>query len=119
MDFSECACSGKTLARLLQPAIMTVLARQPVHGYLILQRLQDLPMFRDHPPDATGVYRFLKSMEKDGLVTSTWDLADTGPARRRFVLTHDGEVCLGHWVETLEEYRRTVTQLLAELKAAR
>ena len=119
MDFSKCACSGRSLGRLLQPAIMAVLAREPVHGYRILQRLQEMDMFKGHPPDATGVYRFLRSMETDGLVTSTWDLADSGPARRRFELTADGEACLARWVETLKGYQRAVGELLAVLKAAR
>jgi PadR family transcriptional regulator PadR len=119
MDFNQCACSGKSLGRLLQPTIMTVLAGEPLHGYRILQRLGEMEMFRGHPPDATGVYRFLKSMEKDGLVTSTWDLADSGPARRRYELTADGRACLAQWTETLEAYRQAVTEVLAALRAAR
>jgi len=73
-NLNECPCSGKTLARLIQPAVMTVLADEPLHGYVIVQRLTAMTMFRDHGPDITGVYRLLKSMEKKGFVTSTWEI---------------------------------------------
>src|SRR5215207_3071991 len=90
MDLDQCACSGKSLGRLVQPAIMAVLAEQAVHGYLIIQRLAEMEMFRCGPPDPTGVYRVLRSMEEDGLVVSTWDFGDSGQAKRRFELTADG-----------------------------
>ena len=112
MDFSQCACSGKTLGRLLRPAIMAVLAKEAVHGYLVMQRLEQMDMFKGHPPDATGVYRLLKSMEDDGLVSSAWDLADSGPARRIFKLTADGHACLQEWLRTLRRYRDAMDELL-------
>jgi len=116
MDFSECSCSGKSLGRLLQPAIMAVLAREPVHGYLIAQRLEQMAMFKSRPPDHTGIYRLLKSMEEHGLVASTWDLADSGPAKRRFELTARGKGCLARWTQTLADYRKAIGDLLEVLE---
>ena len=113
MDFSQCACSGKTLGRLLRPAIMAVLRDEPVHGYLVAQRLGQMSAFRDQPPDSAGLYRLLKAMETEGLVVSSWDLADSGPARRRFELTADGRACLARWVRTLRDYRAAIDELLA------
>jgi DNA-binding PadR family transcriptional regulator len=118
MDFNDCACSGKTLGRLLQPAVMGILAEQPLHGYLIVQRLTRLAMFKANPPDPTGLYRLLRGMEDEKLVTATWDLADSGPAKRRFELTRSGRQCLTQWVETLKEYRRCIDDLLAAIKLA-
>jgi DNA-binding PadR family transcriptional regulator len=118
MDFDQCACTGKTLGRLVQPAIVALLAEEPLHGYLLVQRLAGLAMFRCQKPDPTGVYRALRAMEKDGLVTSTWDLADNGPAKRRFELTHDGMACLEQWRQTLEGYADSVNDLLRTIKRA-
>ena len=112
MNLNECPCSGKTLARLIQPAVMAVLANEPLHGYVIVQRLAGMDMFRDHGPDITGVYRLLKSMEKKGFVTSTWQLAASGPAKRRYALTPEGRTCLGRWITTLRTYRDAVANLL-------
>ena len=116
MDFDDCPCSGKSLARLLQPAVMAVLAKEPLHGYRIAQRLRRLAMFRDHRPDPTGLYRLLKSMEEQGLVVSSWELADTGPAKRRFELTPSGRACLDQWIQTLEGYQAAVSQLLRMMR---
>ena len=112
MNLNECPCSGKTLARLIQPAVMAVLASEPLHGYVIVQRLAGMSMFRDHGPDTTGVYRLLKSMEKKAFVTSTWELAASGPAKRRYALTPDGRACLTRWIATLRVYRAAVDDLL-------
>ena len=116
LDFDECSCSGKGLGRLLQPAIMTLLAQEPLHGYRIVQRLKQMAMFKDRPPDSTGVYRLLKSMEEDGIVTSAWDLADSGPARRQYKVTKAGMACLAKWQETLEDYAAAIAELLASVK---
>jgi DNA-binding PadR family transcriptional regulator len=113
MDFDDCPCSGKTLARLLQPAVMMVLAQEPLHGYRLVQRLGELVMFRAQSPDPTGVYRLLKAMEEQGYVTSAWELADSGPAKRRFALTRAGRACLTRWTQTLEVYEAAVADLLA------
>jgi Ni2+-binding GTPase involved in maturation of urease and hydrogenase len=119
MDFDQCACSGKTLGRLVQPAIMGLLAHEPLHGYLLVQRLSTLEMFRDQSPDPTGVYRVLRAMEEDGLVTSAWAFGDTGPARRRFELTASGSACLARWTDTLKQYAGAIDGLLATIAGAR
>ena len=111
-NLNECPCSGKTLARLIQPAVMAVLADEPLHGYVIVQRLTGMTMFRDHGPDITGVYRLLKGMEKKGFVTSTWELAARGPAKRRYTLTPEGKACMARWIATLRIYRDAVSNLL-------
>ena len=112
MNLNECPCSGKTLARLIQPAVMAVLADEPLHGYVIVQRLVGMTMFQDHAPDIAGVYRLLKSMEKKGFVTSTWELPGSGPAKRSYALTPDGRTCMARWITTLRTYRDAVSDLL-------
>jgi DNA-binding PadR family transcriptional regulator len=69
-------------------------------------------MFQDHGPDIAGVYRLLKSMEKKGFVTSSWELAASGPAKRRYALTPGGRACLTRWITTLRTYRDAVSNLL-------
>lgn len=118
MTFEECACSGKTLARLLQPAVMALLADEPLHGYRLAQRLQEMAMFRGNPPDPTGLYRMLKSMEDRGLVTSTWDLTERGAAKRQYKLTRSGRVCLRKWSKTLADYSQALAEILQVIQAA-
>jgi len=112
IDLAGCPCTGKNLARLVHPAILAVLAQESLHGYLILERLADAAMFRDQPPDPAGVYRILKTMEQEGLMTCAWDLQSSGPARRQYTITGKGIACLRTWLETLINYRNSVDILI-------
>ena len=118
MDLRQCPCSGKTLARLVQPAVMAVLARGPLHGYRILQELKSHAMFAGQGPDTTGLYRLLRAMEKQALVSSTWDTTAAGPAKRHYELTPAGRDCLAQWIRTLRAYQESVAALLAVAAAA-
>lgn len=119
MDITQCACSGKTLDRLLRPVILATFARAGTHGYDLVQQLGRLNLFADSPPDASGIYKTLKLMEKEGLVSSDWDLGDHGPAKRRYALTKDGRTCLKRWAGTLLAYRAQIDGLLAILDSSR
>ncbi|MEZ4600089.1 MAG: PadR family transcriptional regulator [Syntrophotaleaceae bacterium] len=116
MDLNQCACSGKTLARLVRPAVLAILARGETHGYDLVQQLSGLDIYGKMPPDTSGIYKVLKSMEGEGLVSSSWELSDNGPAKRRYALTAAGGECLRRWCETLQAYRRQIDGLLALLK---
>jgi len=118
IDPAACPCSGATLGRLIQPAIMAVLARGPLHGYCIVQRLARTPVLDGDRPDPTGVYRMLRGMEDRVLVVSSWGLSDSGPAKRLYRLTPAGRRCLGRWVETLAAYRRSIGRLLSAARQA-
>ena len=114
----RCPCQGETLDRLIQPAVLAFLAREPMSGYRLLRLLDGMPMFREHKPDPAGVYRCLKMMERRGLVTGSWSLSHSGPASRRFRLTRAGQSCLARWVETLVVYRQDLDFILALTRKA-
>jgi len=118
-DMSNSPCAGKTLDKLIQPAILTVLAREALHGYRVVQRIAEMPTLGGCQPDAAGVYRFLRSMEKRGLVVSSWDVSGAGPAKRSYRITEAGRTCLANWVQTLEDYRTAIGGLLARARKAR
>jgi DNA-binding PadR family transcriptional regulator len=118
IDLVDCPCTGKNLARLLHPAILTVLAQESLHGYRILERLADETMFHGQPPDPAGVYRILKSMEQEGLVTCNWDLQSSGPARRQYTITERGMACLSKWLETITTYQNSITMLRTTIRKA-
>ncbi len=113
-----CACTGGTLDRLIQPAILAVLAEGPLHGYRLAERIGAMPGFAGHKPDVSGVYRFLKAMDHKGLVRSAWDLAQRGPAKRTYHITPAGRRCLRRWIRTLEQYRQAISALLSSTRRA-
>ena len=118
VDFEACPCSGRTLSKLLQPAIMTLLATEPLHGYCIVSRLAEMPTLGGSPPDSTGVYRMLKFMEEHSFVDCSWETPDSGPARKTYRLTATGYRCLERWIDTLEGYHRAIGSLLASAREA-
>lgn len=112
-ELSECSQLGKSLSRLTQPSILAVLAKanKPQHGYLIIQEMANGPMFGGNAPDPTGVYRILKQMENNGLVTSEWDTSESGPAKRCYSLTDEGRACLRRWIDALACYSASIQEL--------
>ena len=119
-EVPRCPCLGVTLAKLIQPTILSILADGRLHGYRIVERAAAIPTVRGGRPDSTGIYRTLHAMQRRGLVVSAWDASGTGPARRPYELTDEGRACLGKWAETLVRYRATIDALLgAARKAAR
>lgn len=84
-----------------------------LHGYNILQRLQETYMFQDKKPDPAGVYRCLKKMEQGGYVTAVWDVSDAGPAKKLYTITTDGLECLKTWLHTLTNYHNSLGLFLS------
>lgn len=117
-DLSGCPCTGATLDKLIQPAILAVLARAPAHGYALAERIGAMPGFAGQRPDASGVYRALKSMEGKGLVRSAWDVSQAGPAKKTYHITPGGRDCLRLWVRTLEAHGQAVAALLKTARRA-
>ncbi len=116
--FVTCPCTGATLDRLVQPAILAALTEGDMHGYLLAERISRMPGLSDEKPDVSGIYRFLKKMEAAGLVASSWDAGDKGHAKRLFGITSNGRACLTQWTATLDKYLKTIAALLNETKAA-
>lgn len=118
LDLSTCPCTGMTLDRLIQPAILTVLAEGPRHGYAVAEEINRRMAFGKETPDMSGIYRFLKVMEERGLVVSSWDVSHGGPARNCYKITPDGLRCLAQWIKTLERYRDGINRLLRAARSA-
>lgn len=112
----KCVCSGKSLDRMLRPAILTILSDRTLglHGYAIEKELQAFKFFRNHPPDYTGLYRLLKRMDAEGLLSSKESDSQAGPSRRIYRLTGRGRICLCRWLDSLMEYQEMLDDLLKQ-----
>jgi PadR family transcriptional regulator PadR len=84
----------------LRPCLLLLLREQRAHGYELLERLRPLGFAGDDPG---GLYRALRSLERDGLVRSAWEASSSGPDRRTYELTRHG----------MEELHRAVRALAA------
>jgi PadR family transcriptional regulator PadR len=87
----------------LQPFLLLSLQQWHSHGYELMQRLA---VFGFESMDPGGVYRTLRQLERDGLVSSSWDTdSSQGPARRVYSLTASGEAYLQTWASALRGYQ--------------
>ena len=87
--------------RFTEPALLLLLSERPAHGYELLERLPELTGGRR--VEMGNLYRLLRSLEEEGVVTSEWDASAPGPAKRRYSLTNDGGRLLAHWAGALAE----------------
>ena len=87
--------------RFLEPALLLLLDERPAHGYELLDRVQEL--VPGERPEFGGLYRILRALEEDGLVSSEWDAAEPGPAKRRYELTKEGHELLRAWAKALKQ----------------
>jgi len=101
-DHTECRCDGGQPKNFTRPCLLLLLAEAPAHGYELIDRLRP---FGFEIADPATVYKSLRQMEREGLVTSGWELSERGPARRVYSLGEDGRDLLDAWAHTLERNR--------------
>lgn len=95
---------------LLVPYLLLALSVYRAHGYLLQQYLQGMGFFG---VDTTTIYRNLRHLEKQGLVSSAWDTDSQGPARRVYSLTDAGRTFLNTWAGALGNYRTFLDQFFS------
>ncbi len=95
----------------LQPCLLTLLQRGEDHGYNLLDGLEEFGFDLDRL-DPSLVYRALREMETDGLVSSQWGEESLGPRRRVYGITGDGLRTLDIWIEDLSRTREEIERLL-------
>lgn len=115
-DRVKCSCKGSNLDKLLQPSILSLLEKQELHGYLIIKELEDKNLLYEEEADKTGIYRTLKVLENRGLVKSEWDVDGSGAAKKVYWITEEGKNCLINWIYTLENYKKTIDNIIEEAK---
>jgi poly-beta-hydroxybutyrate-responsive repressor len=99
------------LARILAPVLLLLLRREDAHGYTLLDRLGEFG-FLPGTLDPSVVYRALREMERDGLVTSYREPASQGPPRRVYRITPAGETALAAMAEDLKATYQTISRFL-------
>lgn len=67
--------------------------------------------------DPGYLYRALRGFEEEGLVSSSWDVAGSGPARRVYVITSVGWDHLQGWATHLRRARSRLDRFLSDYEA--
>ena len=103
--------------RFAEPALLLLLRERPAHGYDLLERLPELT--GEARVEMGNLYRLLRGLEEEELVSSEWDASSPGPAKRRYAITPAGERLLDHWVEALRRSQERTARFLARYEERR
>ena len=79
--------SDHPLRGLLSLAIMCLIKQKPTYGSEIYQNLKE--KFGINAPRPL-TYALLRRLERNGFITSTWEMPESGPARRIYRITEEG-----------------------------
>jgi PadR family transcriptional regulator PadR len=107
---------GDWLRGALELCVLSVLASGPAYGYAIAQRLDTAGL---GTVKGGTLYPLLARLEGDGLVLSSWQMGDGGPARKYFELTAPGRSELADRAELWHSFAARVCQLVADPRQAR
>jgi poly-beta-hydroxybutyrate-responsive repressor len=96
--------------RFVEPSILLLLRERPLHGYELIERLPELA--GEGRIDVGNLYRLLRALEAESLVSSEWSAELPGPAKRTYELTPEGRRLLDRWAEALREAQGDVQSFL-------
>jgi PadR family transcriptional regulator, regulatory protein PadR len=108
---SNCRCSGRRQPGFFLPRLLLLLSKKAAHGYELLEALREGDQAGIDPGN---LYRTLRGLEEEGLVCSTWDTDNPGPARRVYQLTSQGIEQMHAQAAGLYNTRQRLDQFLAD-----
>ncbi len=89
------------------PVLLLMLRGLSSYGY---ELMENMAKYGFSTMNAGTFYRTLRQMEKDGMVSSSWDTSEGGPARRMYSITEAGENYLKFWATSLEQYQNMMNR---------
>jgi poly-beta-hydroxybutyrate-responsive repressor len=104
--------------RYVQPSLLMGLFRGPSHGYELIKSIQEFGFMKGQAPPGM-IYRHLRQLEEDGLVSSSWETAGVGPAKRVYRLTPEGEELLAVWIDHIEKQVENLTSFIKHYRTVR
>ena len=98
------------MERFVEPSLLLLLRERPLHGYELIERLPEV--VGEARVDVGNLYRLLRALEAEGLVSSEWSAELPGPAKRTYELTAEGRRLLDRWAEALRQAQTDVQSFL-------
>ncbi len=102
--------SGYPERRWIQFLILRVVCEEPIHGYGITKKIEELSEGR-HVIKSGTMYTTLRRMEKEGLLKSEWRESESGPNKRVYDITVKGREHLKNWLEIIKERKRMMEKM--------
>jgi PadR family transcriptional regulator len=104
--------SGKA-ERYIQPSLLLGLKIKPSYGYELINSIHEFGFVQGQAPPGM-IYRHLRGLEADGLVQSEWQTEGSGPARRMYRLTPEGDEALTLWIDYMQIQANNLMNFIRE-----
>ena len=111
----QCHRTGPQIRGFLIPCLLLLLEKESSHGYQLIERLRCLNYLKNIP-DASVIYRHLRKLEQEEMVTSALKEGGGGPARKVYSITENGRDCLLTWNTGLKNLKQSIDGILTELE---
>ncbi len=88
--------SRELIAASTTPLILAILSKEDCYGYALIKEVLELS--ESHITWSDGMlYPVLRRLESQGLITSYWQVAETGRRRRYYKIESGGQQELIYW----------------------
>jgi transcriptional regulator len=108
---------GEMLKGHLDMIVLAALAGGPAHGYAIIQEIHRRSGGAFALPEGT-IYPALHRLEKNGLLSSRWTIAESGRKRRTYALTRRGRAALTDHRAIWQRFTEAISGLFGEANRA-
>jgi PadR family transcriptional regulator, regulatory protein PadR len=106
------------LSRFVEPVILLLLKKKgKSYGYELASELRQYAL-TDAEVELAALYKTLRQLEKNGCVTSSWDVEGGGPARHVYALTARGKEHLDEWVIVLDSISKAMTRFIRNAQSS-
>ena len=112
-----CTCAMGHVYRFVEPVVLLLLKKKGrSYGYDLSSALQEHAL-TDAEVERAALYRTLRRLEENGNVVSEWETEGSGPARRVYSLTPDGERHLAEWATVLGHLSASMARFVSDSAA--
>ena len=112
-----CTCAMGHLYRFIEPVLLLMIReRGQTYGYNLSNELGKYA-FTDAEIERAALYRTLKILETNGFVVSEWDVEGSGPARKQYSLTKEGEQHLRQWAQVLNKVGKSMSHFVRKVES--
>ncbi len=102
---------GDRPPRFLRAFLLLFLAEGETHGYELIEKLKEIGV-KYETYEFGYVYKTLRNMEKEGLLSSRWNVKEKGAAKRIYRITEKGLQSLDEWAQVLGNIRDSLNSFL-------
>lgn len=106
-----CHGARNHMERFMEICLLLLLCQETSHGYTLAEQLNDFG-FSKEDLNMGSLYRTLRKMEKDALVSSCWEEGKQGPKKRVYQITEAGKASLKNWIVLLKKRRKRISKLI-------